>query len=162
MKIMVGSNLFAVIDKMDADLVKSFRWIPTKKPNGRVYARAYFRKSTNAYTTIAMHRLILGLKNGDKSIVDHINHDTLDNRRKNLRVCTPSENVTNRRSFDVSKTSKYRGVSWKKRDKKWDVKVTKNGKHFRMGAFEIEIEAALAYNKKAKELHGEFAVLNNV
>ena len=160
-KVKVGKYYF-LIDLADLKLLKNLSWCAHSKPNGRVYAQAYVRLGKGIYRNIRMHRLILGLKIGDKSLGDHINHNTLDNRRCNLRICTPSQNVTNRRCFNKNKTSKYRGVSWRKRDKNWDVKVTKNGIHHRLGGFNNEDDAARNYNKKAKELHGNFAVLNEV
>ena len=90
--------------------------------------------------------------------VDHINRDGLDNRRHNLRFCT---NAQNNHCAPYGKgTSKYKGVSWQKKSKRWIVSIKHNGKVLSLGRFNGEDEAALAYNKKAQALWGEFAYIN--
>ncbi len=91
--------------------------------------------------------------------VDHINLDTSDNRRINLRSATKQQNACNKSSRGVSK---YRGVLWFKNSQKWGACCASFGKKYYLGLFESENAAALAYNKKATELHGEFARLNVV
>ena len=92
-------------------------------------------------------------------VVDHIDHDGLNNCKSNLRIATLSENRRNsRKAKDTS--SKYKGVSWHKNNKKWEVKIGFNYKKIHIGYFNNIKEAAEAYNKKAKELFGEFAYLN--
>jgi hypothetical protein len=90
-------------------------------------------------------------------VVDHINGDTLDNRRANLRVCTKSENNRNRRKLHPT-TSRFKGVY--KNTKPWIALIECNGKQFVLGRFASEEEAALAYDKAAKEHFGSFARLN--
>jgi hypothetical protein len=106
---------------------------------------------------VAMHREILGSKEGDKG--DHKNHDTLDNRRKNLRSCTHSQNCCNRR-LRSDNTSGYRGVSRRRYNGKWKSCITVNGRMTMLGQFIDPKKAAIAYNEAAKRYHGEFASLN--
>lgn len=106
-----------------------------------------------------MHRLIMEAKQQQK--VDHINGDGLDNRKENLRFATTSENAMNKCSTK-NKSSSYKGVSWYKRYKKWQAQIKFKGKSIYIGIFDTEIEAAKAYDNKAKELFGEFAKLNNI
>jgi hypothetical protein len=106
-----------------------------------------------------MHREIMGAAEGQ--VVDHINHDGLDNRRCNLRVCSHAENVRNQRG-QRGRSSGYKGVSRDRRLGKWRAQIWHNGKHTYLGLFESEAAAARAYNAKARDLFGAFAYLNEV
>lgn len=105
-----------------------------------------------------MHRFILGLVPGDGLKGDHINLDTLDNRRSNLRVATPSQNVTNG-SIRATNTSGFKGVSQIKSTGKWRVQVSVNRVKYYRGQFDTQEEAYAAYCAGALELQGEFARL---
>ena len=107
---------------------------------------------------IKLHRLILCTPNGMQT--DHINFDKLDNRRANLRICTNSQNMAHRKKMAKNTSSKYRGVSWHKCSKKWIATVRINKKSIHLGVFLDEKDAALAYDKRAAELFGEFAFTN--
>lgn len=76
-----------------------------------------------------------------------------------MRICTVAENNMNKRSI-LPSSSKYKGVSWHIIRNKWISHVKHNKKTHHLGYFDIEEDAALAYNQKAKELFGEFANLN--
>jgi len=102
---------------------------------------------------LLMHRSIMDTPKGMDT--DHKNHDTLDNRRENLRVCSRSENNLNR-GPQPHNTSGFKGVSWSKEKNKW--RAYSKGIH--LGYFIDKNDAAMAYDKKAKELFGEFAKLN--
>ena len=114
------------------------------------------RVTTNFY----LHRLVVGAKRGE--MVDHINHDKLDNRKENLRLCTPAQNNWNRK-VKKSKRTGYIGV-WKDYGKRYgfSAMITVNGKRTYLGRFNTKEKAALAYNEAAVRLKGEFAVLNVV
>jgi hypothetical protein len=88
-----------------------------------------------------MHREILGLKRGDGLEGDHINHDSLDNRRSNLRVVTSVGNSQNTSSQKKS-TSIYRGVHWAKHANKWVAHIKIDGKTRHLGCFTDELQAA--------------------
>tara|TARA_B100002051_G_scaffold270812_1_gene304378 strand:- start:4455 stop:4793 length:339 start_codon:yes stop_codon:yes gene_type:complete len=107
-----------------------------------------------------LHRLILG-KPQKGMVIDHINHIGLDNRKENLRFLTAAQNQQNSRSKRNS-SSKYKGVGWYKAGNKWRARVKHKRKHIWLGYFACEHQAALAYNKKAFELWGENAFLNEV
>ncbi len=103
-----------------------------------------------------MHRLIVGAKAGIS--IDHINGNTLDNRKCNLRIATPSQNSMNQRIKEHS--SHYKGVTWHRQHGKWYAQLKHNQHLNFLGLFLNEEDAARAYDAKAKELFGEFARLN--
>lgn len=143
-----------IVDDEDLPLVSKYKWSPITNERGKIYVHSGVRP------TISIHRLIMGVSSRDV-LVDHINHDALDNRKKNLRICNKSQNCSNRRSARGA-SSKYLGVSKSvsKNVTKWTATISKMRKMIYYGRFDTEIEAAKAYNEWAKEVHGEFANLN--
>jgi len=121
---------------------------------GKGYAvRSGYRPSLKAEY---MARIIIDAPKGMQ--VDHINRNKLDNRRENLRLCTHYDNQRNKPGRGIY--SKHKGVSSYKGCGKYIAKIGSRGKTIYIGRFDTEVEAALAYDKKARELHGEFAFLN--
>ena len=109
---------------------------------------------------LKVHQIVMGEKMPG-FLADHINRNPLDNRRANLRWATKSQNGANGKPS--GKYSKYRGVYQDgscMKTKPWRSHVVKDGRRHYLGRFETEIEAALAYNAVARELHGEFAYQN--
>jgi hypothetical protein len=96
--------------------------------------------------------------------VDHENHDPLDNRTSNLRVCSQSQNGANRGPDRrrAGTSSKYKGVSWSKSKNRWVAYIHVNGRTRYLGRSADEIEAARMYDRAALATWGEFARLNNV
>lgn len=114
------------------------------------------------FKKIMMHRLILERMGfSDFARSDHINRVRLDNRRSNLRPATASQSCCNRAKFKES-SSKYIGVCWYKKYQKWVARIQVAGKRQTLGYFNDPQDAARAYNKAAKKLHGKFATLNEV
>jgi len=106
-----------------------------------------------------MHRVIM--KAPPDLLVDHINFNGLDNRKANLRIVTHTQNNWHRRKLDKTKGSKhYKGLYWDNRAKRWTAAVKMNRKTHYFGTYKDEVEAAKAYDRGAKKLHGQFAVLN--
>jgi hypothetical protein len=105
-----------------------------------------------------MHRLVMNAPRGME--VDHINGDTLDNRKCNLRICSRSENLRNA-SLSGDSTSGFKGV-WKKQTgrRQWVAAIYKEGKNRFLGSFASKEEAASRYDKEATRLYGNFARLN--
>lgn len=150
-----------LIDDEDYDLVSKYKWYihtNTYKNKKRITLIAYSRRNGKK-TTIKLHRLILGLT--DPSVLcDHINGNTLDNRRSNLRPCTPGQNMFNQRKQSNTKF-KYKGVAYASKNKV-RAEIYFQGTRTIIGYYYTQEQAALAYNEKAKELFGEFANLNEV
>lgn len=133
---------------------------------GYLYVVRSVWDNDKGYTTKRyMHREIMSFPEG---IVDHINHNTLDNRKENLRLATVQQNQCNRKPVGGKKYSDYKGVSYCNKEKiikRWkaSIQLKIDGKRVTKSKFfHTEKDAALWYNEKAIELHGEFAYLNNV
>ena len=153
-KIILTQGKEALIDEEDYEMVNKHTWYAHKQWG--YYARTNIRKNKKR-TCILMHRFIMGAKKGQ--MIDHINCNGLDNRRSNLRFCTPTGNSINRRK-NIGCSSKYKGVHWHNQNRKWRSQIMINKKSTQVGMFECEIVAARAYDQQAIRLHGEFAKLN--
>jgi hypothetical protein len=152
---------FAIVDEEDFEAVSALSWFhyPDDKTS---YAVRKIKKPGGTSCSLAMHTyifMIQGIQIPPRHSVDHINGNGLDNRRANLRIVTIQQNALNRK-LTIANTSGYRGVMWHKKSKRWRATLFTNGKLHHIGAFKDKIEAAKARDAKAKELHGEFAVLN--
>jgi hypothetical protein len=119
----------------------------------KIYAR-YVDKRKNHF----LHRLIMNVTD-TKLQVDHINGNTLDNRKCNLRICTQKQNLRNQK-LNIKNKSGYKGVFWRERLKKWETSIQVDCKHIYLGIYENKVDAAKAYNEAAKNYFGEFAHLN--
>jgi hypothetical protein len=146
----------ALVDDEDYELVSRYKW-RLLRGQRNLYVITWFPGTPRAVAR--MHRLITGATDGEW--VDHINHDGLDNRRANLRICTASQNQANRLKLSPC-SSRYKGVSWYPRDCAWRASAKLAGKNFFLGCFDFEEDAARAYNVFARERFGEFALLNDV
>jgi hypothetical protein len=107
----------------------------------------------------AIMEMVVGRPLSRAEQVDHINHDSLDNREANLRLATPAQNQHNARLRSDSVTG-LRGVSWEARRKKWEVYVRVEKKRHYVGAFDDMLQAVVAHDLKCIEAHGEFAQPN--
>ena len=110
-----------------------------------------------------LHRWLLNIDKDDKRCVDHIDGNKLNCTRENLRLCTVSENMHNRNKMGKNGVfaSKYKGVvKDKSYPNKWVAKCRKDNIYYRIGVYDTEEEAAIAYNNKVKELYVGFATLN--
>ncbi len=150
-RIPLTQGKFAIVDDEDYGYLNKWNWHVEKKRNGMFYATRRQGKSS-----IAMHQQILNTPKGMET--DHRNHNGLDNKRSNIRICTYAQNQQNRRPR--CKTSKYKGVSWSKTAKKWLVHIVYNKKALHLGLFNDELKAAKVYDENAKKLFGEFAYIN--
>jgi len=133
----------------------------------RVQSRRWYHENSNGYHRIRclnqnrkwieLSRFILGVAD-PKILVDHVNHDRLDNRRSNLRLATKSENQFNQRA--IRGRVPFKGV--READGGFVATISANHQKHYLGYFRSAVEAAKAYDKAAVELHGEFAKINGV
>lgn len=145
---------FALIDAADFDLIRGYKWYCDVSQAGKHYARCGFWQEGKV-KSLRMHRLILGVPT--ETEVDHRNGDGLDNRRRNLRVATTSDNNCNRVSG--RRKSPYRGL-YLNRHGKWTARCKKNGLTRKSASFGCPEDAARAYDQMAREMHGAFAFIN--
>lgn len=160
-KIPLTQGQYALVDDEDFDFLNQWKWYASYDKNLKGYYAQCGRSvrhldGTRKTKIIRMHRMIMGELFGRelsvKEVIDHINHDPLDNRRSNLRVVSSRQNCQNRkRKF----SSKYPGVYWDKAKKKWRAAIRINGKSKHLGNFVDEREAAKAYEQVCRELVGE-------
>jgi hypothetical protein len=147
-RIMLSQGLFATVDATDYEELKKYRWHASRS-GSKVYAVCH-----KDGKVVRMHRMIMNPPKG--YIVDHIDRNPLNNRRCNLRVCTQDQNLVNRGPKGGS--SRFVGVS--RCGKKWRAGIFRYGVYHYLGLFDDEVEAAKARDRKAVELHGQYAYLN--
>ena len=161
-EIKLTQGKIAIVDKEDFEWLGEFKW-SAFTAHGIYYAQTWNPKSLRLIRGVGrytfMHRLILNCKKGE--IVDHINHNGLDNRRSNLRIVTIQQNAMNSRPRKGG-TSKYKGVCLSKRDNRWQAKIKFNKNTIWLGSYASEVDAAKAYNQAALKYFGEYACLNEI
>jgi hypothetical protein len=148
-RINLGEGYWTILDQDDYYRLSKYKWYVNG--NGIIVGPGKTRMKS-------MHREIMDSPMG--LLVDHRNGDPFDNRRENLRKATHSQNSCNVQRKRAGCSSQYRGVSWDKKRKYWNVQVVCEGKMVYFGRFKNEIEAAKAYDAAARKYHGEFARLN--
>lgn len=151
---------YSIIDTEDYYKIKDCIWRvcwDPKKKNFYVYGS----NSEKNILSLKLQRIIVDCNNEELK-VDHINGDTLDNTKSNLRICTNAENSRNSCKISKKSTSKYKGVDFIKKRKKYRVRIKVNYKEISLGYFSDENEAGKVYNEAAIKYFGEFAFLNKV
>jgi hypothetical protein len=155
-EILLSRGLATIVDVDDFWLLSRWKWRPLQGARPYVFRTPRIGpRSENRKACVYMHRLILGAKPDEQ--VDHINANVLDNRRSNLRLCTPSQNMAN---VEYPRPHVYRGVT--PYFYKWQARISVGNKTKYLGLFRTAEDAAVAYNRAAIEEFGEFARLNEV
>ena len=143
---------YAVVDREDYEYLSQWKWYCSTRGYAR---RAEYPNGKQRF--IHLHRIVAFTP--EEMEVDHINGDTLDNRKSNLRNCFHYQNSYNKK-LSKKNTSGYKGVSWYPKYQKWVAQIAYKRKGYTLGYFERKEEAALAYNIAAKKYFGEFARIN--
>lgn len=150
-----GERLETIISKADLQKAMSYQdtWVSIKcNRTGKLYIVGTMKR--NQTKRISLHRLIIGARDG--FVVDHINHDTLDNRTENLREVTVSQNTQNKDGIAKHNKSGFRNIHWRKDIKKWQVVIGSKGKKISLGCFN-EKEDAINVAKRARQDMMEFS-----
>jgi hypothetical protein len=150
--IFLNRKLETLISTSDLELVNKFpntwsaQWNPLTKS---FYVYGYLPKKDGKRIRLLLHRVLLD--NPKNLVVDHIDHDTLNNTKPNLRVATSSENAQNRNGLCSNNKSGVRGVSYSKTAKKWKSTICVNKKVMHIGYFHDKYEAEKAVIKAREE-----------
>jgi hypothetical protein len=155
--IALTQNQVAKVDAEDFDRINQWNWYAHWNPITKSFYA--MRRFSNKERRWRMEAIVMPPSKGKR--IDHISHDTLDNRKKNLREATRSQNGMNRRPWKGARSG-FKGVSVEIRypRKKWLAYIRKNQKRIHLGTFDTPEKAARAYDDAAKKLFGEFAHLN--
>lgn len=146
----VRAGIFVLVDDDDFEMVSKFNWHLSFQNDGAFYCRRWDRSLSK---NVRLHRQITGAKPGE--LVDHINGDTLDNRKQNLRIATPLQNARNKK-LAKNNTSGFKGVEWESRRSKWLASIRVEGKRRHLGYFDDAMAAAETYEAASKNIFGEF------
>lgn len=166
MEIQLTQGKVAFIDDEDFHLISSRKWayhIDKKNSSNEYAVSSYYEDSkVKAYR---MHRVILGISN-PKILIDHIDGNGLNNRRLNLRICTPQQNCRNHKSKNKNSNHLFKGVSnvsYKSNSivkKPFRAHITIDNRYIHLGCFVTQEEAAKSYDLNALKYFGDYACLN--
>lgn len=150
-KIPLTRGKFALVDAEDYESLIKHKWHFC----GKYVATSLYKNGRKQ--EIYLHRFVVNAEAGKD--VDHKNHNLLDNRKENLRICTRRENKANTQGVKKN-TSGFKGVGFFKATSKWRAYIKVNYKFISLGHYKTKREAALAYNKAARYYFGEYAYIN--
>jgi len=160
-EIKLTKGYVAIVDDKNFERLNAIKWCACEN-NNTVYALHNFKnKKTGKQEMVSMHRFIMGLPK--KSKIDHVDGNGLNNLEENLRHCESADNQHNMKVKRKNNTTGYKGISYVPKvykNKPYTAHICFHGKLIHIGYFETDIEAAMAYDKKAIELFGGFSCLN--
>lgn len=155
-KIKLTQGQYAIVDESDFNKLSKLKWFAVKKSTG-FYAVRNLYLGNGKSRPYYMHQFLMKPPKG--KYVDHKDHNTLNNCRSNLRVCSPLESARNK-SLPKNNTSGYKGVSWNRTNNSWVANIKVGSKMSYLGMFATKFAAAYAYDKSATKNFGEFSKLN--
>jgi len=164
-KIITENNQEIILDDEDYKYLSNFKWKTVKKGNDRYAVIKKMKGFGKRTAQIYLHEFLIELDNQD--CIGFKNKNTLDNRRENLFGVSKGYNLARTRKRKtvmggLKPKSKYKGVTQrlKKGKTTWEVRIAKDKKTYYVGSYKTQKQAALAYDKKAEELYGEYAFKN--
>jgi hypothetical protein len=140
--IQLTKGLFATVDDDDYETLNQWKW------HASSHGHKWYALRGARSNRVRMHRFIVNAENGMD--VDHINGNTLDNRKSNLRICTHAENTRNRRGRSTNRSG-YKGVYWCEEKQNWTVEVILNGKRAFRKQFKNLLDAVKAHDDAVKK-----------
>jgi len=152
-KIPLTQGKVALVNRRDFHQLRKLKW------RTQHIGKRYYAVRSDRRRIIWMHRVILGLTYGDKLQGDHRDGNGLNNQRSNLRIANHSQNQQHKNRY-CNNTSGFKGVY--KAGRRWFARIYVANKRCHLGHFDSPIDAARAYNRAAKKLHGCFAKLNKI
>lgn len=150
-KIPLSNGQFATVDSEDYPYLSRFNW---------GLCNGHPARQLGGGKVVYMAQLIKPKESNTRFLFKDRN--PLNLQKENVKVASFSNSAASNKKTRTNTTSKYRGVSWDKRGKQWESYITYQGHRNFLGYFEKEVDAAQAYNKKSKELYGEFAYHNAI
>jgi len=155
-RIKLTQGKYAIVDVEDFERLNQYNWHWTCYGYACRKVPKKFRKGDERHAY--MHKELCPVPDG--MVVDHINRNKLDNRKVNLRPATKQQNAWNGTFKRRTGKPRYGGIYWDKALKKWRVRLDIDGRTESFGCYSDELEAAMAYDRVAKQHRGEFASLN--
>jgi hypothetical protein len=146
-----------LLDEEDAHLLVDRTWRVMKNPNSKLYVR-WTTTENGKGRIFYLHRLVMDAPKG--VLVDHWDGNTLDCRKANLRLASHAKNSHNMAKWSKDSTSKFKGISWKSKRKRWVSQISCDGKYHYLGLYSSEIHAAYVYDLASIQHHGEYGRTN--
>lgn len=161
-KMQLNRAKWTIVDLDEIEKLSKYSWYFANAPTGGYAAMDIWKDKKVVKKQLGMHRFLMNCPKGME--VDHIDGNTLDNRKRNLRICTHAENIRNVR-LAKNNTSGYKGVVCyysKRLGLRYVAQIVFENKAHYLGTYNTAVDAALAYNYKAIELFGDFARTNEL
>lgn len=158
-EIKLTKGLVAIVDDVVFEWLSQYKWYANKTRNATYARREEIIDGMRVKKY--MHREVLGIGKNKVFVVDHIDGNTLNNQKDNLRAVSHRQNLRNQQ-LQSNTSSKFKGVCFVKASGKWIAGIKINYRRINLGTYSSEEEAAFAYNEAAIKYHGQYARLNPI